>query len=297
MFRHKFSAAVFGAALLAAGSASADAVIINFDSFSLGALPGGPIDTRTAGNASKWWVPDNAATSGAVVANEGRGGSNALLVGNRGNGNNGVIENVKSGKLAQAAGESSSGAPNSSFQSSFWFRTASRTAVTDFAFATESWGTDRTTLLGFSNGTNGIQVDATGRDAAGKRTESYLSQELSWGTWYRVVTDILFADGSLNDVVTFSIFGEGGGQVGSSLVVNSWEEGQRQLGYNGGQQVAVDTIGFQSRFSPAGVNGAVYIDDVSWSSGSNAVPEPASLALVLSAGLAALGASRRRNKV
>jgi hypothetical protein len=41
---------------------------------------------------------------------------------------------------------------NPLFESSFWFRTASATAVDGFAFATESWGTgDRTTLLEFNN--------------------------------------------------------------------------------------------------------------------------------------------------
>ena len=284
---------IAAAALLGATSiAHAAAVTVDFNSFSLGDLPGGA-DVRTAGNGNTWYVPDNAATYGRVVAGIGRGGSQGLEVGNRGNGNDGVIDNIKSGKLAQAAGESTTGAPNRVFESSFYFRSVQTTGVPTFRFRTESWGSDRTTFLGFASNSNGnMEARAFGIDATGNFVATDLSTTLDWARWYRVQTTILFVDGVANDMVEFSIFNDLNALVGSTIGSSTWEQGQRLFGYNGGNQVAVDAIGFHARGSAAGAT--VYIDDVSWSSSNRSVPEPGALALVLTAGLAAFGATRRR---
>jgi hypothetical protein len=293
---------LIGAALVATSlPANAGVMTVNFESFTTGALPGGP-DPRLPGNAATWWVPDNAATGAVVSAGVGRGGSAGLHVTNRGNGNDGVIDNVKSGRLAQAAGESSTGAPHRNFASEFWFRTESTTSLTGFQFKTESWGTDRTTWLGFLSGDNRyvntsvpdtgkIYVEASGYTTAanGSYVDNQLVAQLDWGAWYRVVTEILFIDGPDNDQVTYSIYDEIGGLVGS-LANNTWEQGQRDFGFNGGNVVAPDAIGFQLRGSSAVAGRGVFIDDVSWRSFS--VPTPTSLALVLLAMAGALAARR-----
>lgn len=289
----KLFGTVCAVALLAVtGAARADAVIIDFTTFSLGQLPGGP-DMRSAGNGNQWYVPDNAATFGEVRDGIGRGGSRGLVVGNRGNGNDGVIDNVKSGRLADKAGESSV-APNSTFESTFWFRSASTARDGNFAFKTESWGTDRTTWLGFFASSNGnIEVKASGIDSTGNFSSNILSVGLNWGDWYRVVTKIIFVDGGgVNDVVEFSVFDASNLLMGGTSSETTWEYGQRVSGYNAGLIVAPDAIGFQARFSTPG--DTVFIDDVSWRSFN--VPEPSSAALVLVAGLAALGASRRARR-
>ena len=279
-------------ALLAATSAAqADAVSIDFTTMSLGQLPGG-LDARSAGNANQWYVPDNAATYGEVRDGVGRWGSRGLVVGNRGNGNDGVVDNVKSGRLADKAGETSV-APNNTFESTYWFRSASTAADNNFAFKTESWGTDRTTFLGFFAVDGKIQARAVGINASGIFSPTILSSGLDWGDWYQVVTRISFVDGGgVNDIVEFSIFDASNALLGSTSSGTTWEYGQRVYGYNAGMTVAPDAIGFQARFSSAGET--VYVDDVSWRSFN--VPEPGSVALVLAAGLAALGASRRKRR-
>jgi hypothetical protein len=80
----------------AATGAHADSLSIDFDSYATGDLPGNntPTDTRTAGDDGAWWVPSNAATSAEVRSGVGLGGSQGLVIGNRGNGNDGVIHNV-----------------------------------------------------------------------------------------------------------------------------------------------------------------------------------------------------------
>ena len=298
MFQLNLKAAVFGAVILAASSARADWVSVDFESFDLGPLPGGNYDTREAGDG-RWYVPNNASTYGTVkqplvVNGIGRDSSRGLEVGNRGNNGNNVITNLRSSRLNVAAGESSLGGVNPLFESSFWFRTASDKKVDGFAFATESWGTgDRNTLLEFGTGASGISVKSTGRKSseAGDFTTQVLTQELAWGEWYQVFTKILFIDGVDNDVVTFGIYDKNNAQVGSNLVSTTWEYGQRSIGYNGGKIVAVDAIGFQARNGNS-VDGAVYIDNVTW--GSSQVPEPGSLALVLAAGLAGFAVRRRK---
>ena len=290
MKKFKILALSGAVALLAStGVAKADALSIDFTTMSLGQLPGGP-DMRSAGNGNQWYVPDNAATFGEVRDGIGRGGSRGLVVGNRGNGNDGVIDNVKSGRLAEKAGESSV-APNNTFESTFWFRSASTAADSNFLFATESWGTDRTTRLRFSAAANGkIVARAVGIDGSGNFFVTDLSTDLNWGGWYQVVTTVSFVDGGgTNDIVQVNIFDQANALVGSTSNQTTWEYGQRMFNYNAGNLVAPDAVGFAARGSTRG--DTVFIDDVSWRSFS--VPEPGSALLVLVAGLAAVAASRR----
>ncbi len=304
-YQHCLLLAAFGAclSLTSVPALAAATMSVNFETFPLGALPGGA-DLRTPGNANTWWVPDNAATGAEVQAGVGRGGSQGLYVFNRGNGNDGVIDNVKSGRLAQTAGESSTGAPNNTFYSEFWFRTESRSTVESFQFKTESWGADRTTWLAFLSydqtfvapgpDDGKIYVEASGFSADGGSVDNALLATLDWGEWYRVATQVLFVDGADNDVVTYSIFDDLGALVGT-LNNKTWEEGQRFYGLNGGNLVAPDAVGFQMRGSDVAARG-VYIDDVFAATEPAAtVPEPATPWLLL-VGLAVAGraAGRRR---
>ena len=282
---------------LSTSNASAEALSVDFESFNLGQLPGGA-DARIAGNATIWHVPDNAATFGEVRAGVGLGGTQGLVVGNRGNGFDGVIDNIKSGKLAQAAGEAAIGAPNSIFTTSYFFRTAAVTATANMRFRSESWGPDRTTFMAFnSDGDGALTAFARGLedDPVISFPISPVASGLQWGEWYRVVTEIMFLDGADNDTVSHYLYASDGTTlIGSAVGLPSWEEGARQAGFNGGNVFAVDAIGFHARGSFTG--DAVFVDDVSWSSRNAiaAIPEPGSLALVLLAGLGAAAAARRR---
>lgn len=248
--------------------ASANLINEDFESFALGHVPGGA-DPRVAGNG-QWWNPDNSASYGEVKNGIGRSGSRGIEIGNRGNGNDGVIDNVKTARLSASAGESGSnsgaGGTTSSFnifRSSYWFRTAPTSNPSgNFRFRSEA-------SAAF------VAVD--------------LNTSLVWGQWYRVTSEILFVDGGVaNDTVTHRIFDEMGVQVGQDLVTTSWEEGARQAGYNGGSIFSVDAIQFHSR---GGFTGAhAFVDDIRY----EAVPEPMTMSVMALGALAAL--RKRRQK-
>jgi len=272
------------AAVAVAGSAMADMVSIDFEGYAAGNVAGG-INSQAPGNGN-WWLPDNSATSGRFASGIGRGGSMGLVVGNRGNGNDGVIDNVKTPELNYIAGETSTGAQFKTFTSSYWFRTASNTYSSGFGMKSEAYGPDRTTWCGFfADGTNGIQAEAYGIAADGNDTGGIFATGLQFGQWYRVALSVTFVDGGpANDIVTHSVFNEAGTLMGS-INVTSWEEGARQFGYNGGQIFGLNKMQFQCRSASAGDQ--AYIDDITYSS----VPAPGAIAML---GLAGLASRRRR---
>jgi hypothetical protein len=219
-----------------------------------------------------------------------------LVIGNRGNGNDGVIDNVKSPKLAESAGETSTAAAHSAFESSYWFRTASDGAVADYAFKTETYGPDRTTYFGvFSNGSE-LYAGVYGIDTNADFVWTDVAGSLNWGAWYRVVTNVVFATGPANDIVTTSLFGSDGTLLGMALS-NSWEEGARQAGYNGGSIFAVDAVQFQARGScpSCGPHDVAYVDDLTYRSyDSQSVPDAGSTMYLMGLALAGLAALRKR---
>jgi hypothetical protein len=285
--------------LVSMSFAVASASISNdFESMTLGAIPGG-VSGQAAGNGA-WWNPDNSATYGEVKTGIGISGSQGLEIGNRGNGFDGVIDNVKSAMLSETAGESVSpaNAPNNIFRSVFHFRTASTSAIADssdsqatrYRFRSESYGPDRTTFFGVSNDASGnLNASGFGMDDAGNFIQTSLSANLSWGEWYRVETLINFVDGGpANDSVVYSLFDSSNALIWSANST-SWEQGVRLFNYNGGNIFGVDRVQFHARGSMAGLNGATYVDNLSY----EAVPEPFTMA-----GLAALGlvAARRKSR-
>ncbi len=264
---------------------AADSLTIDFESSpALGALPGG-VDARTPGDDDQWWVPDNGATFGEVRSGIGVGGSNGLAIGNRGNGFDGVVHGVQSPRLAEMAGESTApaSAPNARFTSSYWFRTASATPVAQTRFRSETWGIDRTTFFAVNGEADGsLTAYVNGVDSGANFVQAGVASGLNWGAWYKLETVIDFVDGGVaNDVVNYRLYDSTNALVGSA-VSTTWEEGARQLGYNGGNVFGVDTVQFHARGSAAG--DAAFVDNFSYS--VSAIPEPASLAL---AGAAALG--------
>lgn len=278
-------------------TAFASASISNdFESMTLGAIPGGA-SGQAAGNGA-WWNPDNSATYGEVKAGIGIGGSQGLEIGNRGNGFDGVIDNVKSAMLLETAGESVApvNSLNNIFRSTYYFRTASTSAIADttnsqatrYRFRSESYGPDRTTFFGVNNDAAGnLNAFGFGMDDAGNFVQTSLSANLNWGEWYRVETFINFVDGGpANDSVVFSLFDSSNSLIWSANST-TWEQGARLFGYNGGDIFGVDRVQFQARGSMAGLNGATYVDNLSY----EAVPEPFTMA-----GLAALGVVAARRK-
>jgi hypothetical protein len=290
-----------------ATGAHADSLSIDFNTYSTGDLPGNntPGDTRTAGDDSTWWVPSNAATSAEVRSGVGLAGSNGLVIGNRGNGNDGVIHNVQSPRLVESAGETGTNsgaggtvASGTKFTSSYNFRTASATPQDGFSFKSETWGPDRTSYFGAfyqtANGDTSLNAGAYEIDEVSPGVFDFvfhsMASNLVWGEWYRVETQITFVDGADNDVVDQFLYDSSNSLVGSVLGLKSWEEGARQFGYNGGNVFSVDAVQFQARgATPAG--DVAFVDNLSYSVA--AIPEPASVAM---AGLAAIGliAARRR---
>jgi hypothetical protein len=273
-------------ALAGSFSAMADTISINFESMSTGSLPGGT-DGRAPGNG-QWWVPDNAASSGTVAANIGYGGTNGLVIGNRGNGFDGVIDNVHSPKLSVMTGESSVPSVGANgFVSSFLFRTvptgmANPSQIYDFKV--ESWGRDRTTWLSFSNSGGDLIANYLGVNSSGEFTDNFgtYMDPLEWGTWYRVETAIQFLEGDNNDIVNVSVFSADTNSLVWSATDMTWEHYYRsnleQLP-NGNLITGVDALQFQARGNPAG--DVAYVDNITYS----AVPEPgtalAALGLVL----------------
>ena len=271
------------AAVAVAGSAMGDIISIDFESYSSGFVTGGT-NAQAPGNGN-WLLPDNAATSARFASGVGRGGSMGLVVGNRGNGNDGVIDNCKTPELFQMAGESSTGAPYRTFTSSYWFRTASSTYSNNFALKSEAYGPDRTTWCGFfADGSGGIQAEAWGIAANGDDAGGVFATGLQFGQWYRAALSVTFVDGGgANDIVTHSLFSDTGSLIGS-ITVPSWEVGARDFGYNNGQIFGLNKMQFQCR--GAGAGDQAFIDDITYSS----VPAPGAVALLAIAGCA----SRRR---
>jgi len=280
-------------ALAASATVHASSYSTDFNATPTGQVPGGP-DTRLPGG-SDWYTPDNAATFGEFRNGIGLGGTRGLVVGNRGNGFDGVINNVISPRLSSIAGESTApvNATFDTFTSEYWFRTGSTVAVPNYRFRSETWGTDRTTFFGVSaDGDGNLNAFSSSIQYVGPGVNDYgfvaapIVSSLNWGDWYRLNTEVKFVDGGVaNDVVTHRLFNAVGTELGSSTAT-TWEAGARLFGYNGGQVFGVDAVGFQSRFSPSGLTGETFIDNF-----SVAIPEPTTLSLIAGAGLMAL---RRR---
>jgi hypothetical protein len=251
---------------------------VTFDAYADGDLPGaGGADTRTAGAVGTWWLPSNAATSGQVSAAAARTGAKGLIVGNRGNGNDGVIDNIKTPRLHYPAGETVApvNAASSKFRSSYWFRTASPTPADGFAFKSETYGSDRTTYFGAfyqtAFGDADLNCGAYSIEEISNNNFDFvwhpIAANLTWGAWYRVQVDITFVNGANNDIVDYRLFDASNMLVGSALGLRDWEEGARQFGYNGGAIFGVDAIQFQARgdYSAPGAHDVAYVDDISYS--------------------------------
>ena len=67
------------------------------------------------------------------------------------------------------------------------------------------------------------------------------------------VTTLTFVPGSNNDSVLYELFNSANALVGTTTT-QSWEDGQRINGYNGGNVFAVDALGFQARNGVTGDN-------------------------------------------
>ncbi len=280
------AAAVMGVA----GSAFADVYTNNFNSMPTGPIAGG-VDTRAPGNGA-FWLPDNAATAGDIRDGIGYLGTRGLVVGNRGNGFDGVIDNIHTPQLNDRAGETGFGAAGiTQFNASYRFRTASTTPVSGLDFKTESWGRDRTTWLSIYEDNGNLKANYSGvtglTNATVNFNDNIYSGTLIWGAWYRVEQSVQFIDGPSNDVVTTRLYDDSNALLWTAIDT-TWENYYRfsteQAG-NGNLVTGLDALQFQARFSPTG--DTAYVDDISYSS----IPAPGA-GVVL--GLGALALRRRR---
>jgi len=298
---------IFAVVLGCSLPAMADSLSVDFNSYSLGNLPGSNTgDTRSPGGPN-WWYPSNAATSAQVVSS---GGNNVLNVYNNGNGNDGVIDNIHSPELSQLAGETGAGAQPGAqvnvFTSSYMFRTVSNGPVAGFQFKSESYGQDRSTWLKFYNdGTGALKVDYSGVTSSGNTPNSDVFTDnfgqfansvtsLNWGSWYTVKTSIDFVNGPSNDEVTVSVL-DASNNVVWSATDTTWEQYYRldsEQIPNGNIVPGADSIQFQMRNSAAGANNGVFIGSLTL---TTAVPLPASTwgGLALLGGLAMLKLRRK----
>ena len=296
---------VLALSVMSATSLFADTINVNLNAFANGSSVT-DVNAQTAGGG-QWWNPSNGSVSATFQSGLGRTGGTALVIGNNGNGNNGVVNNCATGRLTDAAGESTV-APNKYFEASYWFRTASSTYVNNFNLKSEGWGVDRTTWMRFqSNGSDGIMAQAWGIGNLGdgvNDTGGYFTAnggfdqtgnnllKLDFGSWYRVGLTVTFVDGAngvTNDIVTHSISNAAGALLGS-LTATSWEQGARGYDqYNNGQIFGIDKLGFDSRMWGAYTGEHAYVDGISYS--SFAVPAPGAAALL---GLAGAFCNRRR---
>ncbi len=196
-------------AVIATAPLFADVINVDLNGFPSGSSVS-PSPTQTAGGG-QWWNPSNGSVSARFESGLGRTGGTALVIGNNGSGNNGVVNNCATGRLNDAAGESTV-ASNRYFEASYWFRTACSTCVDGFNFKSEAWGTDRTSWIRFeSNADNqGILASAWGIGDLGdgvNDTGGYFTADggfdqsgenllrLDFGAWYRVGVTITFVDG------------------------------------------------------------------------------------------------------
>ena len=273
------------AAMAVAGSAMADTISINLDSFADGSAVQGGASTQTAGGG-QWWLPDNSSTSGFFRSGFGRSGGTALAVGNRGNGMDGVVHNIFTPRLANAAGSAVGGNTYTQFNAAYWVRTVATSSSSTFRFRSEVWGglaaggEDRTTFFAMKAATDGsIRAYTSGANSTGTNVEiAELATGLSWGSWYRVTTSINFLDGALNSgtfaTYTTTVFDQAGVQVGQTVQRtwgNIWASSQPQ----------VDRLSFHSRYGTVGDN--AYVDGITYSS----VPAPSAIALLGAAGMIA----------
>lgn len=273
---------------------SADVISLDLNSFANGTAVQGGAFTQTPGGG-QWWLPDNAATSGYYRSGLGRTGGTALAVGNRGNGNDGVITNILTPRLANAAGSAVGGNTYTQFNAEYWVRTAPTSTSTSFRFRSEVWGgwgsgneasMDRTSFFGMqAAGDGSLQAFTYGGNAAGDNLDyAQVAVGLTWGSWYRVTTSINYFDGVLNGgafaTVTTRIFGTDGAQLGESV--------QRTWGTIwSASQPQVDRLSFTSRGGFTGDN--AYVDGITYS--SSVIPAPGALAAL---GIAGLAGRRRR---
>ncbi len=294
---------VFAVVLGCSLPAMADSLSIDFNTYSTGNLPGSnTTDTRTPGGPN-WWYPSNAATSAQVV---NVGSSNYLNVYNNGNGNDGVIDNIHSPRLAQLAGETGPGvqpgAQWGEFTSSFTFRTVSTTAVSGFQFKSESYGQDRTTWLKFYNdGSGNLKIDYSGVQSAGNTPGSDTFTDnfgtpltsLNWGSWYRVDTTVDFVNGPSNDVVHVAVYDSSNNLVWSATDT-TWEQYYRldsEQAINNNIVTGADSIQFQMRGSTAGDTNGVFIGSIQLT--TIPLPSSAPAGLALLGGLAVLKLRRK----
>lgn len=270
------------------GAQASDTLSTDFESMPTGNVLGGT-DSRTADDG-QFWTPDNAATYGTVKDGIGLGASRGLEIGNRGNGNDGVIHGVQSSFLSESAGESTV-SPNDTFTTSYWFRTAPDQATAGLRFRSESWGPDRDTFFAVNGEADGsLEAYAYGmQPGAATEDDAFvfgsIASGLNWGEWYRVETTIHFLDGAGNDTVSYGLYDSSSTLLGSASL-STWEQGQREWGYNGGNIFGVDRVSFQSRGGFAGAN--AYVDNLSY----GAVPEPMSMMVL--GGMALFGLKRRK---
>jgi hypothetical protein len=201
--------------------------------------------------------------------------------------------------LSESAGESSTGAPNNHFVTSFDFRDAVDYGQTGlYVDLSPDDGTGgRQAYIGISDdGTSGLKILAYDYNPGTMLFDEHDLITLPYSLdWHNIMIDMTFLDGPTNDIVKYFVDGT------LLATLNSWEQfyiddsGQAALHPNG---VDVRTNLFRMNGGPFGAQPqlagyGILVDNLSYS--ASVVPIPGA-ALLFASGLLGLGFSSRKTK-
>jgi len=256
---------------------SADTITIDFEGYALGAIPNGFQGWQIT---NPGW--DQAVTNVAPISGAQSWRISSLV------GSGSFGDHPFSPALSQAAGESTTGAPTNFFTASMDFRPlASNTVGDGVTISIDRGDGARGNWMRIDNTAAGWELQAFDYDGSAFVFSTLAS--LTDDQIYNLRFDMTFVDGLQNDI--WNIY------LDNALLFTGvgWEDFFVDFQPGNNPPFAYDRLLFRNA-SPLSGSVGVLFDNLTYSSGLAAVPEPASLAVWSLAGIAALCGARRRRK-